>query len=222
MSTGSNSGDSSAAAATPQFLGTTLSSICALLPRPLVMTGLFRDWMIRHFADPAVIEDSSLRRLIWKPGQETAILIESIHRWRPELTEKRPAVLVKRNAYSNLRVGVGDRRQGPPADGYGDPHYATYWVGSHTLFCLGGTGAEAELLSTEVQRELTEFGPFVARSVGLMRWQVLEIGQVQQVEEATENFVVPVTVGYTYEQRWVIHQQAPRLKRVSLSMLLEC
>jgi len=202
--------------------GFTLSSICALLPRPILMTGLFRDWMTRHFASADYIEDASLRRLVWQPGEQTAILIEAIHRWRPALTELRPAVLVKRNAYSNVRLGIGDRRQGPPADKYGDPHYTTFWVGSHTLFCLGGTGAEAELLSTEVQRELTEFGPVVSRSINLMRYQVMEIGQVQQVEEATQNYVVPVSVGYAYEQRWVIRQQAPRLKRVSLSMLLEC
>lgn len=207
---------------TPQYAGQTLSSICALRPRPLIMTGLFRDVLVRHFADVSNIEDTALRGSIWREGETTDILIESIHRWTPQLTEHRPAVLIKRNAYSNRRLSVGDRRHGPSADMQGNSHFTTAWVGSHTLFCLAGTGALAEILSSEVQRELTEFGPVIMKSVDLLRFQVMEIGSVSEVEEATENFAVPITVGYAYTQTWVLQQEAAPLRRVSLSLLLDC
>ena len=205
-----------------QIIGNTdLSSLCSMLNRPIVLTGLFRDVLIRHFSSDKYIEEPDLRHLIWKPGEDTGILIESIHRWRPETTERRPAVIVKRNAYQNERRGIGDRRMGPITDKEGNNHYVTFWKGSHTLFCIGGTGAQAEILATEVQRELTEFGPELVRTLGLMRFQVTEIGAVGELEEAQENFVVPVTVGYAYEERWVTKLQASRLNSVSLSLIKE-
>lgn len=206
----------------PLYFGTKISSICSLLPRPLVMTGYFRDILIRHFSTPGHIEHTELKHLIWSNtfGQ-SRILIESVHRWLPQYTEQRPAVIIKRNAYQNRRVGIGDRHQGPPADRRGDPHYSTMWIGSHTLFCIGGTGAQAELLATEVQREMTEFAPCYLRDMKLHRFQVVEVGAVGELEEATENFVVPVTVGYAFMQNWTIVQQAPTLNHVSLSLILE-
>lgn len=210
------------APAPTQFIGTDVSSLCSLLGRPIILTGIFRDILARHFARPEYIEEPDLKHLIWNNTETSEILIESIHRWRPELTERRPGVIVKRNAYQNIRTGIGDRRQGPPADSDGNAHYATFWTGSHTLFCIGGTGAQAELLGTEVQRELTEFGPEIARALDFKRFQVLQVGAVAELEEAQENLVVPVTVGYTYDERWVIRPQAARLKSVSMSMIFDC
>lgn len=205
----------------PQFIGASFSNLCSLLPRPLLLTGFFRDVLIRHFSSIDYIEAPELQRLIWQRGEQTNILIEAIHRWVPELTEHRPGVIIKRNAYANRRFGIGDRHHGPSADTVGNPHYATFWVGSHTLFCLGGSGAQAELLATEVQRELTEFGPVILKSLSLHRFQVTEVGAIAELEEATENFVVPVTVGYAYEQRWLIKRQAPTLRTISLSTILD-
>jgi len=206
----------------PQFFGTTVSSICHYLARPILLTGMFRDVLIRHFCAAEYIEAPELRHLIWKQtlGQ-SKILVESVHRWKPHLTEQRPAIIVKRNAYSNQRKGIGDKLQGPPADIIGNPHYGTFWVGSHTLFCIGGSGAQAELLATEVQREITQFGPLIRRLMRLHRIQVVEVGEIGELEEATENFVVPVTVGYAYEENWMLVQQAPPLHSISLSLLLE-
>lgn len=204
-----------------QYLQETPSALCSLLPRPLLLTGFFRDILMRHFAERDQIEAPELQQLIWQQGEQTNILIESIHRWVPELTERRPAVVIKRNAYTNRRRGIGDRQQLPSADTFGNPHYATFWVGSHTLFCIGGSGAQAELLATEVQRELTEFGPVIRRTLNLHRFQVTEVGAIAELEEATENFVVPVTVGYAYEQVWSLAKQAPTLRTVSLSNLLD-
>jgi len=208
--------------AMPQYIGTHFSAICSLMPRALLLTGVFRDLLTRHFSSRDYIETPELQRLIWQRGEQTNILIEVIHRWVPVLTEKRAAVIIKRNTYANRRLGIGDRLQMPLADMSGDPHYSTFWVGSHTLFCLGGSGAQAELLATEVQREMTGFGPVIQRTLRLHRFSVTEVGAIAELEEATENFVVPVTVGYAYEQNWLIRQQAPTLRSVSLSTLLDC
>ena len=208
--------------AAPQFFGTTLSSLCSVLPRPLIITGLLREILIRHFAKAEYIETPELAHLLWQDGEKTDILIESIHRWSPALTEKRPAVIIKRNAYRNRRMGIGDRLQMPSADKYGDARYATFWFGSHTLFCIGGSGAQAELLGTEVYREMHHFHPLIRQSALLHRFQVTEVGAIAELEEATENFVVPVVVGYAFEDTWVIRQERPTLRSISFSSIVDC
>ena len=110
---------------------------------------------------------------------------------------------------------------GGTVDEYGDPHYEIFWVGSHTLFCIGGTGAEAEILATEVQRQLTQFAPVIQRSLGLMRLRAAQLNEISRLEEAPENFLVPVTFSVAYAERWTIKQQAPRLRGISLTKLCE-
>lgn len=205
-----------------QFVGKDVSSLCSLLPRPLLLTGVFRDILTRQFISAAYIEQPELKNLLWKDGHDTGILIESVHRWVPTVTEKRPAVIVKRNAYQNVRRGIGDVRQGPSADRDGFEHFVTFWTGSHTLFCIGATGGQAELLGAEVQRHMTQFAPVIARLLDFKQLRAMQSGPVAELEEAQENFVVPVTVGYTYEERWVIRPEVPLLTNVSLSMILDC
>ena len=119
----------------PQFVGTTLSAICQMLPRPQIMTGLFVELLQRHFREGSFIEENPLRELIWQDTPATNILIESVWRWDPATTNRRPAIIVKRNAYKFQRLGIGDNRhQLQPADSEGHPHHLAMWNGSHTLF----------------------------------------------------------------------------------------
>lgn len=203
-----------------QYVGPTISAVCAKLPRRLILTGIYRDIVTRHFSTASTIEEPDLRNLIWQAGQDTAIVIEVHSRWRPELTEGRPGVIIKPNAFKQDRRGIGNRRQLPAEDVEGNAAYETFWVGSHTLFCIGGGGAQAEILGSEVQRELTEFGPELARSLGLLRLEVLEVGAPSELEESQENWTVPVTIGCAYAERWTIRPQVPRLNAISLSNIL--
>ncbi len=207
--------------ANPQYVGISLSAICEMLPRPQIMTGLFVELLQRHFADSRKIEQNKLRELIWQDNPATNILIESVWRWDPATTNKRPAVIVKRNGYRFQRVGIGDNRQQlQPADEAGHPSYWAPWLGSHTLFCIGGSGAQAEILGSEVQREMTQFAPVIRESLGLIRLEVSDVGPVSLLEEAQDNFAVPVNVAYAYAEAWMIRQEAPRLKTLSLSTIL--
>lgn len=186
--------------------------------RPILMTGVLRQLLLHHFADPRNIEDPALKdgayAAIWQDGPSTGIMIESVHRWRGDLADKRPAILVKRNAYRNLRVTIQDRQA---VDGRGFEHYMTLWVGSHTVFCVHGTGAQCEILATEVQRELTQFGPAIGQQLGLHKFQVTEVGAVS--EEATTGwYVVPVTVGWAYQETWRLDPDSLPLKGVALTV----
>jgi hypothetical protein len=202
----------------PQILGEWLSSLCALLPRPVILNGFYRDFLTRHFQTD-LVEHKELHDLMWRDTERSNILIEMNTRWDPKQTGKVPAVIIKRNSYENVRLGIDDRNQGYPSDG--KEHFLTLWSGSHTLFCIGGTGAQAEYLASEVQRELTEFGPTIRKWLNLIKFRVLTFGEPSELEEATENFVVPVTVGCVYPEEWVIDPNSPRLAKISLLSLID-
>lgn len=180
---------------------------------------MLRHKLIEHFANVRNIEDPALSEgpnpAIWREVLPTGIMIETTHRWRGDLVEKRPAILLSRNAYRNLRVSIGDREA---VDGRGWEHFVTLWVGSHTLFCIHGSGASCEILATEVQRELTEFGPAIVQQLGLHKFQVTEVGAIGEVEEARQNYVVPITVGWAYQQTWKLEPAALPLKAVNFEI----
>lgn len=202
---------------TPQERGVSFSSLCSMGWRPLMLTGLMVDRLAQKFADPLNIEDRDLKRYVWQESERSGILIESIYSQRKDLLEKRPAVLVKRNAMKNLRMYLGERA-GVTEQGHME--YATYWIGSHTLFCIHSTGASAEILATEVQREMTQFAQTLIKYLRLMQISVLEMGAVSEIEEAKEGFVVPVTVGWAYEEQWRIELESLALRKTPLSVLL--
>lgn len=183
-----------------------------------MITGLIRDLLVRHFSTPLNIEEPDLRGLVWREDERTGILVESIHRWRGELVEKRPACIIKANGRQNLRMMLGDV-VGTTEQGF--VQYQTFWVGSHTVFCIHESGASAEILATEVQRELTQFSPVIRQYLGLYNWQVTEVGAAAEVEESRESFVIPVTVGWAYGEGWILQQESLKLRKVPLSVLLD-
>ena len=179
--------------------------------RPLSLTKLFLYILRSHFSDARNIEAPVLQDKLWTAGEATGILIEPVGRWRPQLTEKRPAVIVKRNGLKALRQGLDDRMmlgRGPEG---AKRLYATYMQGSHTMFCMAGESAEAEVLGAEVYRELLEFGPETRRAMSLHRFQMVDVSELSLVEEATENFVVAVTVAYVFEEAWEITPVASKI-----------
>ena len=194
--------------------GFTKSALCSLLPRPQIMTGVFKDILSTHFSVAARVEEPSLKHLIWTDSEATKIVIEPITKWKPETTRLIPGIIIKRNAYSNQRAGIADRmdRLTP----VGNEKFSTYWQGSHTFFCVGGSGTQAELLSTEVQRYLTEFASVIINHVKLDRLSVVSVGEIAKLEESDENFVVPVVCAYIYQENWEIMPQVPRLNRLTV------
>lgn len=198
------------------YLGETISSLCASGQRPLLMTGALVQWLRQHFQKGTNLEDHELNlpgtEYIWTPNRETSrISIESYTRWDSALVENRPAIIVKRNAWQYVRLGINNRAQvAITQDGSSD--YTNAWLGSHTLFVIAGEGAECEKLVAEVYREMNQFGPVMRRSLNLAKLQLAEIGDMKLLEEATENFVVPINIAYAFFEDWKLTVNAPTLK----------
>lgn len=186
--------------------------ICALMPRPQLVTGLLVQWLRLHFSESPNIEDPALRDTLWALDiTQTGMAIDSVFRWNPQLTEKRPGIFIKRGPWKILRYGIDDRMMigGAPSGNY---RYNTFTQGSHVIFCVANKPAETELLGTETYRELMMFAPVARKQYGFMRFVVTDVGELSLLEESAEHFVVPITVSYGCQNMWEVAPNAPKLK----------
>lgn len=216
----SSSSSSSQAATTPEIRIDKPSNLCSYGHRRLVMTGFLRVLLTNHFSQARSIEHPALRERLWKDDETTGILIEAITRWTPEVAQRRPAVIIKPGRLLRRRKGINNLEIGSGL-GNGNPHFQQLKLGSHTLFCIAGEGAEAETLADEVDREMQHFASVIRRGLDLVRFEVTDMGEIFELEEATENYVVPVTVGYAWWDRWELRPHVPVLRRVSAEVNIE-
>jgi len=159
-------------------------------------------------------------------AEESPIQIMASWAYNAVDPQKRPALYVKRNSFTYQRLGINDgltsgprrdRRTGEITKVPGDYHSKAI-TGSHTIFCVGSSGAEAELLGSEVANQLSMFGPALRTDLKLHRFEVTEVGDVSFFEESGNRFAVPVVAGYIVMQTWRIDVVAPVLKTLELDL----
>jgi hypothetical protein len=176
------------------------------------MTGLFRTLLIDHFSHEDNLEPPYDAKL-FTYDTDTGILIEDALVWRPVLTEKRPAVIIKRNEWNSIKAGIGNV-SGVTAEGH--KQYTKFWKGSHTIFCIAREGAEVEKLCAEVYRYMLHFGQIYRHYLDLLMFELLHVGPVGRVEEMKDHYMVPVSVGYAWAETWILRNTAPAIKSVTL------
>ena len=204
----------------PEDRTTRISSLCSFNQRPLLMSGLMKQLLIDHFANPDNIEHVEFRNRVWKQKQcDSGILIEIAPTWNPITTEKRPAIIIKRNDWTNIKRGSLGNVSGATPEG--NKKYTKFMKGSHTLFCICKKWAEAEILGAEVYRHFMHYGDVFRQYFNLMMFELVQIGQPHEIEECEEHWTVPVTVSYAWEETWILRQAAPRLKVFRVSSLLQ-
>jgi hypothetical protein len=181
--------------------------------------------LIRQWSNPLNIISPEMKQYVWSEAPSTGILIESVYRWRADVVEKRPAIMIKRNSFRNMQTGFAGQIFGGGLAAYENEkgaisRYTTLFFGSHTLFCIHGTGASAEILASEVMGHLVACSWPIRRHLGLRQFSVTEVGNIQELEESNENYVVPITVGWGYEHTWQLREESLPLQSVSLTSLL--
>jgi hypothetical protein len=189
------------------------SSLCSLGPgRPQIVTGFFVELLRLHFADPASIENPLLQAHPWTNNPTTTgILIEDATVWKPELAGFRSAIVVKRGRWQFQSRAVNNQSA---VTFEGHVEYSVPLIGSHTFYCLGREGAELELLATEVWKYLLHFQPVIRQTLQLLRFNVLDVGELGILAEATDRYAIPVPVAYSLMETWVLKEHSPLLKRV--------
>jgi len=202
---------------TPEDRFAAQSALCSNGHSQLVVSGLLRQILLQHFADADNIINPTLRRYleqngVWRADERTGLYIESVGRWRPELTEARPGIVIKEGAWTWQRMGIGDQMGADWRDGRLE--FGGYWRGTHTMFALGNEGAETQILASEIAKLMLWYGPIILDAFDLHRFVIVSIGELSALKESTENYVVPVTVAYMVSETWYLQEDAPRLKRI--------
>lgn len=194
-----------------------LSALCSLGHSPRLMTGIIRQLLLQYFTDEENVRNAHLRQFLrdngtWSAGVDSGLYIESLLRWRPELTESRPALVIKEGDWDWTRVGIGDAAGEDWRTG--KESFYGLWKGSHTVFAIGNEGAETQILAAEVADLLLFYAPVIAEQMNLQRFVPLQMGAPAALQESTENYVIPVSVAYIVERQWYTLPDAPRLKRI--------
>ena len=218
-----------------------VSSICATGHPSFVLTGIFTRALQDHFANPDNLEfngknefvsstdflpKTQLQGYIWTNDNTTTnIQIQPVWLYNPEDIQRRPAVYVKRNALQPQRLAIDDgmtvnsrRDASGKVIGVRGEYHSVMVLGSHTVFCVGNSGGEAELLSAEVTSFFMSFAPLMRRVFGFHRVAVAEVGEVSLLEEHDQHFVVPVVVSYAFAETWRLNLEAPWLKTLSIDV----
>lgn len=193
-------------------------NFCSLGPRPIVMDGFFRTMMRDHFSNPKSIEHRQFRERLWTAEEcDRGLEIELSYVWRPTATNKRPTIAIRRNGWKAIKMGIANRTGTTPE---GHEQFSKFMQGSHTLFCIAKEGPEANILAAETYRYLLHFGPVVRRYFDLHMFEFVELGELSELQEASERYAVPITVTYAWEEAWTLFHHQPWLKRIQLSALV--
>jgi len=191
-----------------------VSALCTSGVPALVLTGVMLQILRQKFCDPDEIEIASLQDKIWTPSLETSkILIDPAYRWNPVEAMNRPSIMVRRHPIRSQQLGINNQYMGAPQDD-GAESYEDMEMTGHLLFCIGRTGAEAELLGTEVWKHFKHFGPILRKDLKLARFQVMELSEVGKVEESKTHFATAVSCFSAFFERWDLILESPILKRV--------
>jgi hypothetical protein len=208
------------AGAVPEVRLRKLSSLASLGMSPALMTGALVQILQQYFADARNVRNAKLRAIIeregpWREANElNGIYIESIQNWRPELTQQRPAVIIKDGDWLFERMGIGN--QMGESFSTGEQFYGGFWNGSHTVFAIGGPGAggETKALGIEIAKALVHFAQLIANQLELHRFGLVKLGALASLKEAPEHYVMPIDVAYVSNENWSTQEEAPRLKRI--------
>lgn len=212
------------------------SSLCSTGHTPNILTGAFLRFLQEHFSRETNIENETLKQSVFKPQPgdtteglvPTGILIDPIYRWNYENFSQRLAIYVKRNGMRIERYGINDGLTtglGRDSEGnmktYEGEYHVVGGLGSHSIFCIGRSGAETEILASEVFRQIQHFIPVLRRDLKVKKLAVTEVTEIQQLEEYDQHFAVAVVVAWGYFEKWRLVPDAPWLKGFSIAPVPE-
>ena len=195
-------------------------TFCRLRFSPLLATGVILGLLREHFGNPTAIVDPMLLSCVWRLDDSTAMMIETCTNDALAMIQKRPAILIRRNAIRPKREGLDDELKSLTGERGRD--YVITLHGSHTVFCITGKPGHTETLANETAMYLLQSAPLIRGSLCFKGdFKLDEIGELGVIDGLGGQYVVPVTFSYVTDFAWSISPDRPMLRRIDIKMLLD-
>ena len=188
-----------------------------MFPNRLQFTGVFIDIIRQIFLPGNTLLHPQLAGYFWQdesvplsdPTQTPyQVMIEDVLSFKPDEVARRPAIFVKAGTWTNERITINDRVFELDHDGF-----ISKIRGSHVIYVVGKTPANVELLAREVYSYLTGFHTKIMCALGVERMQIMELSEPAELEEASENFVIGISIQYSLTHAWRVDPVVSRLLR---------
>ena len=197
----------------PQIIPPEISSLCSTGMTFNILTGCFLQLLRSHWATESNIENEKLRRYLWTADPKaTQLWIEPVHKWNFRVTQRRPAILLRRNAAQAKKIAINDMAHGGISLTEEGDRHVKLLQGSHAVLIIGREGAEVEALAAEVYKFFLQWAPVLRKELKLTWLEVGQIGAIGQIAESKEHFGVPLVINWAYAEAWKIKTEAPLLK----------
>jgi hypothetical protein len=194
-------------------LDPSLEPIYCQFPSRLAITGVLLDCIRQVFSTSNNITHPQLKDFFWAKDQTLdplkapyQLVIEDSFYYDVFQGGIRPAITVKPGAWQESKLVIGD-------NGIGGEQYYKRINGSHSINVIGKTVSQSELLAREVHGYLSHFGPILRQWLGLSRWDAPVLGEPAELEEHSENIIIPISLAYEINYSWELHPQTARLLR---------
>jgi len=170
------------------------------------VTGLIHRLLTSYFSNPDNIRNEALKDRVYRRDETTGILIESVGHFRPELAEKRPAILIRPGEWKTVDIGL--QNQMINADVYQPTtEYILIVEGTHNIITVSKNPAETEILADEVFKFLNVLRIVIPSVTPISLFRVLGISEPKAIPEQRTHFYCVLPVRYQIQQIFTINFQ---------------
>lgn len=208
------------------------STLCSRGPeQPLVLSGICLNLAREVFSSAVQIDEAKLGGIIYDPDEtKTKIRMGMTYTFNAQNIQQLPAIYVKRGPVSRRRISIGDSyisggqaerglQLGRDSSVDNFESFAVLLLSGYTWFCVGKSGEMAESIAAELWLRLVEWAPKIREDLGLTRFEVMDMGEVQQLEEADTHWVVPVSAAIAHQYKWQMRPIGPKLKAADVNVI---
>lgn len=189
---------------------------CRTLPAFSAINGILMTILTNHFANAKNIINPTLRPYTWDTTASSPLTITTEEDWEAESINRKPSLILSRQAVVVDKVAIGDRKQSGRIDGIVE--YAVLMKGSHVIKCKHVAGRPTDDLAFETAALLIRACPFIRAFLGLTEMRVTYIGGKEQVDKDSDlTYFVPVTVPWAFWYIFKTTAVAPTIDSIDLA-----
>jgi hypothetical protein len=167
---------------------------------PLVVSGILVQLLRYYLAENSVQFRPGTSSATENLTRDDALLVTTHDNFDLNITQVRPAVIIKRLAMQYRRLVMNDQLT-RAKDGSTNAKVMLV-SGGYQLLCLSKNSGEVERLAEEVSEVLISFKEEIRQDFNFTRFDFADIGETGIIEESEEVFAIPCAVLIEFTESW--------------------